>query len=451
MTALKKYRAYLPLIALGLAALGLAERLFLLVDRYAVNIFFADQWEFNDATVFQPHSFWQIFLWQQGPHREGLGGVLSKLVEPFFRWDSRMESFLVAGLLVASTALALWLKRRLTGALDYYDVVIPSIFLTATQCELIFGDANLALGALPLLLVVVYCLCWTIPARLPRIVAVLILNFALIFTGFGVLMGMVTPIALLAALWMSPTDRQHLGSYLPAMSLAAVSLALFFVGYRWNPDVPCYDSGPRSPAEYFRFAALMHANYLGFDSVTSKHPEFWGVLLLGLLLATIGTIAANIVLAAKSEPGHPSWLIVPFVLMAFSLAFAAATAHGRVCLGLGAAQESRYMPYLTPGFLGAYLYLSRVLPKHWLRHSVLAVFLGMCAYAGWPVHAGDQMEMTGFRETKLRWKSCYLANKNIDLCNRQVGRRICNPRQDPHLQQKLDLLETEHLNLFSGQ
>src|SRR5215471_3917802 len=155
MTGLKKYRAYFPWIALGLTALGLAGRLFLLVDRYAVNIFFADQWEFNDATVFQSHSLWQIFLWQQGPHREGLGGVLSKLVEPFFRWDSRTESFLVAGILVGSTALAVWLKRRLTGALDCYDVVIPSIFLTATQCELIFGDANLALGALPLLLVVV--------------------------------------------------------------------------------------------------------------------------------------------------------------------------------------------------------------------------------------------------------------------------------------------------------
>src|SRR5215469_3257580 len=409
MTNLKKFRAYLPLIAVGLAALVLAERLFLLVDRYAVNVFFADQWEFNDATVFRSHSLWQIFLWQQGPHREGLGGVLSKWIEPLFRWDGRTESFLVAGILVAGMLLGLWLKKRLIGTLDYYDVVIPSIFLTATQCELIFGDANLALGPLPLLLIVVYCLSWTIPNSLPRITAVLMVNLFLVFTGFGLLMGVVTPVALLASLWMSPMKREHIANYLPAILLAAVSLGLFFVGYRWNPDVPCYDSGPRSLADYYRFAALMHGNYLGFDSVTSKHPEFWGVLLLGFFLAMMATVMANILLSAKAEERDAIGLIVPFVLIAFGLAFAGATARGRICLGLGAAQESRYMPYLTPGFFVVYLYLQRVMPKCWARHAVLSGYLLVCAYAGWPVHAGDQLEMTGFRETKLRWKSCYLA------------------------------------------
>jgi len=137
--------------------------------------------------------------------------------------------------------------------------------------------------------------------------------------------------------------------------------------------------------------------------------------------------------------------------MAFSMAFCGATAHGRICLGFAAAQESRYMPYLTPAFLGSYFYLRSILPQHWVRHAALGAFLAVCAYAGWPLHLGDRVEISGFRAVKLQWKQCYLTNKNIAVCNRQVGRRICNATEAPNLQRKLDFLEREHLNLFKGQ
>src|SRR5215475_14938378 len=139
----KSYRSWLPVIAVGAVALVLTERLFLLVSRYAVNIFFSDQWEFSSATVFERHSWWQIFTWQHGPHRQGLGGLLVKWIEPHFQFDSRIESFLVAGILVLSMLLAVWLKYRIFNCIDYYDAAIPSLVLTATQCEVIFGATNL--------------------------------------------------------------------------------------------------------------------------------------------------------------------------------------------------------------------------------------------------------------------------------------------------------------------
>src|SRR5579863_2029641 len=71
----------------------LAIRLFVLANRYAVNIFFWDEWIFNDATLFQDHSFWEIFRWQHGPHRLGVGGVLAAIIEPWFQWNSRTEAF----------------------------------------------------------------------------------------------------------------------------------------------------------------------------------------------------------------------------------------------------------------------------------------------------------------------------------------------------------------------
>src|SRR4051794_13272682 len=85
-----------------------AVRLFRLISRYAVNIFFADQWDFNNATLFERHSLWQIFRWQHGPHRQGAGALFERLVDPLFGWNSRTESFVVGGLIVAAAIFALW-------------------------------------------------------------------------------------------------------------------------------------------------------------------------------------------------------------------------------------------------------------------------------------------------------------------------------------------------------
>jgi hypothetical protein len=452
MTKPKSYRLWFPSIVVSAAALVLAERLYLLVDRYAVNVFFSDQWEFNSATVFEQHSLWEIFNWQHGPHRQGLGGVLAKLLEPHFCWDSRTESFLVYGILVTAMLLALMLKYRLFHRIEYYDVVIPSLVLTATQCEVIFGAANLAHGSMPLLLVVIYCLCWTVHSPALRFVAVVVVNFLLIFTGFGLLMGVVTPLAILVSLWLSAPDRRQLKTHLIALALACLSLAGFFRHYVWNPAVDCYDSAlvSRSVADYLRFASLMCANYFGFDGMSSRHPAVWGAIALAALSILFGALVYCIV-RSRSRQGDTSIVfVVAFVLLAFSVSFCAATARGRLCLGFAAAQESRYMPYLTPGFLGLY-FLAQSLPRlGWVRHVALSSLLIVFAYACWPVHRGDQLEIAGFHAGKLNWKNCYLSTKDIRFCARQTGTRITNPSEAKHLQEKLDFLEKQHWNLFNG-
>jgi hypothetical protein len=452
MAESKSYRSWLPAMVVGAVALALAGRLFLLVNRYAVNIFFSDQWEFSSATVFERHSLWQIFTWQHGPHRQGLGGVLVKWIEPHFQFDSRLESYLIAGILVLAMLLAVWLKYRIFDGMDYYDAAIPLLLLTATQSEVILGAANLAHGSVPLLLIMLYGLCWTIRGPIPRFAAVLGVNFLLIFTGFGLLMGVLSPLAILLSLWMSSGSRRDLQIHLVSFAVASLSLAVFFVHYAWNPAVDCFDSAlvSRSLSDYLHFAALMCANYAGFDGLTSRHPWAWGAVTLALLSLALLVVAFRIAGSRGTAREASTGRVVSFALLTFSMVFCAAVAHGRLCLGFPAAQESRYMPYLTPGFLGAYFCLQHSNPGRWIRHAVLAAFLAASAYAGWPVHLGDQLEISGFHTTKLNWKNCYLATKSISFCNRQVGRRIANPAEGANLQRKLDYLERERLNLFDG-
>src|SRR5215470_20099814 len=123
-------RSQWQLVAILAAFAALSARLFTLISHYAVNVFFMDQWDFNEATLFEKHSLWEMFRWQNGPHRQGLGAVLSFLIEPLFHWNSRTESFLVGAIVILAAGCALWLKHRLFGNFTFFDVCIPLVLLT---------------------------------------------------------------------------------------------------------------------------------------------------------------------------------------------------------------------------------------------------------------------------------------------------------------------------------
>jgi hypothetical protein len=55
-TAQRRLSPYAPGAVVAVAFLLFAARLFRLISQYAINIFFSDQWDFNNATLFQKHS-----------------------------------------------------------------------------------------------------------------------------------------------------------------------------------------------------------------------------------------------------------------------------------------------------------------------------------------------------------------------------------------------------------
>src|SRR5579862_5231912 len=141
-TAQRWLFSYGPAAVVAVAFAFYATRLFRLISQYAVNIFFSDQWDFNDAALFQKHSLWEIFTWQHGPHRQGLGGLFAKLIEPLFQWNSRIESFVVGGVIVSAAICALCLKKRLYGRFSFWDVLIPALIFIPAQYETLLITAN---------------------------------------------------------------------------------------------------------------------------------------------------------------------------------------------------------------------------------------------------------------------------------------------------------------------
>lgn len=89
----------------------LAWRQHFFVDRNAVNLLYWDQWDFY-FPLFHDGSLWDIFNYQHGPHRQGIGFILTSLLAQLSGWNSRWDAFGVSFVLTSAAGLGLQLARR---------------------------------------------------------------------------------------------------------------------------------------------------------------------------------------------------------------------------------------------------------------------------------------------------------------------------------------------------
>jgi hypothetical protein len=444
-----------PVIVVSTVFLGIAVRMVLTVWRYSVNLIYWDQWDFY-TPLFNRASFWQIFTWQHGPHREGIGLVLDKVVLQSTRWNSRAEAMFMVTALLAAALVALRLKQRLFAGpssregsrdLDYTDIAIPLLFLTFAQMEALVGEANPSYSAIPELLIGVYCMAWMLPKPLARYSAVLILNFLLIYTGFGFFMGVVTIAVLLFDLRHAYRTESESPSF-PALALllATASLASFFYHYRWDPAVPGFHFPDAHPLNYPWFIALIMAYFLGLRTVVlaSVAGSFFA-------LAAIAVLVWHAVsLWRDRDSSLPNRMIdrTIIILVGFSLLFAANAAIGRVCLGMPeAAQISRYMGLLVPAYMAIYLHLL-TWQKSAVRTALLALFVIALIPGAVRMPNGYSPQLVS--DGKQAWKTCMLQTGAIDYCDRATGFALYPDPRKTHLLEKLQFLQKHRLNLYSG-
>jgi hypothetical protein len=441
-TVLSQHNLSLPVVFVATAFLATASWLALVVWRYSVNILFWDQWDFY-TPLFNHASLWQIFTWQHGLHREGIGLVLDKFVLESTRWNSRAEALFMVGALFAAALVALRLKQRLFGSLQYSDIVMPCLFLTCAQMEAFVGAANPSLSAIPELLLGLYCLAWMLRQPGTRYAAVLVLNFLLIYSGYFLFMGGVTIGVLLFDLRRAFRTESESPQF-PAVALlfATASMAGFFYHYGWAPNVPCFRFPDAHPLNYLWFIGLMMSYFLGLRAV--------------VLASVVGSFLALVALAILIWHGIRLWRnrewaaadLTVVVLLSFSLLFAANAAVGRVCQGMPeAAQFSRYMGLLVPAYLAIYFHLLT-----WRKSAYRTALLGVFAIALIP---GTVRMPTGYspqlvRDGKQAWKTCILQVGNIDYCDQATGFPVYPDPRRTQLLEKLQFLQKNRLNLYSG-
>ena len=422
----------------------LTLRLFMLVDKYAVNILFWDQWDFYNA-FFQNRSLWEVFSWQHGPHRQGVGFVFTKFLAELSGWNSRTEAFAITGIICLSTILALYLRLRLFGPLFWGDVAIPLTFLTPAQYEIFIITPNLSHGAFPLLLLVLYCFGWTIQKRFLRYCVVLALNFLLIYTGFGIFIGVITPIIFIVDLFLACRNGIFWDMILSAFFtlLSFVSFGLFFIDYSIAPAADCFQFPHPQYWEYPQFMALTFANFMGLRGVGLKQLIMGGIVLLIMIFISIHHTKKFLKETYQSRKMN----IVIVILLVFSLLFSANTALGRVCLGMSAAQASRYVTYLIPAFFGLFLHILTIQDVK-IKNFFLAITIIILFVASFPLKKVDWETMKSFSHGKKQWKEHYLRTEDIEESNLTSGFKIYPWPEHTKLKEKLDYLKMKKLNLY---
>ena len=443
--------SYGPPAIVATASILLVGRLFRLISRYAVNIFFWDEWDLKNVTLFQTNSLWQMFAWQHGWHRLGLGALLEKLLNPLFQWNSRTESFLLGGILAVTAIFVLWLKTRLYGRFSIFDVVIPAILFTPAQWETLYITPIFSQGPLPFFLIVAYCLAWTCERSALRYPVVLLINFVTIYTGFGIFLGVITPVLLALDCWSQPFPKSLTRAcFIAALVISLASLGSFFLGYKLTPGISCFSEfQPSSLRSYMAFAALIEANFFALRT-TGTFPRFVGAtvfiaLLTSLLCAVSVLVRRNAVKVPKSEHAR---LLVVTALTAVSATSCATIAYLRLCAGLQTALSPRYAVYVQLGILGLYFHLLG-LRNTWSRRCLLTVLLVLLVVSS--LHS-DREAMVYLRDNKQRWKTCYLQIEDIKQCNDITGFVIYPPpAEHTRLHEKLQYLKKARQNLYLDQ
>ncbi len=442
-------------------------RHFALIHYHAVNILYWDQWGFFDP-LFIGKRWWELFRWQHGPWRQG-AGVLSYLLAEQTNWNSRAESFFIGALVWLAMLAALWLKRRLFGELKIYDLTIPLIVLTTTQFQTYAGPVSSAPTAFPMLLIVLYCLAWTAQRKPWRIVLVLVFNFLLVNTGYGLFIGGITPALFAAECWNNRNQLSGLISGLMA-ALAGLIVSLltvfaFVVDYNLEHFSGSVGHQVSRLWDYPLFAGLMLGRFVRpYPNRIAwfTYPAMaFGLVFLLLAIAALFIhlrrvlkrekpklceISAELC-ASAVEPEFRISLVIT-ILLGFVLLFVANAAWGRAGMGLNGSQSSRFVTLLIPGFLGLYFHLL-TLKSERLRRACLIAYLLLLLPGHLPLRLGEGHPAAVFSRGKRDWKECFLQTENITHCNELTGFEVIGATDPEVLRQRIDFMKRNRLNLFA--
>jgi hypothetical protein len=421
---------------------GLAWRQLHFVDTHAVNILFWDQWDLYKP-LFENQGWWQTFILQHGPHREGVGLVLMRILAELSGWNSRWEAFAESFLMIGAAALGLRLSLRFgvpSHALSL--VAVPLLFLNVIQYEIFVGAVNLSHGAMPMLLFMAYCLCWFARNDRWRVLAISALTFLLIFTGFGVFVGGLTPLLFAVEgvqAWRAG-ERRHAAIAAGGLAAAGLSWALFARGYIFQAAVPGFRFPYEHPTEYGVFIGRMLGNFFGAPMM-SQSGVFLGLVVAAALLAIALWHGWRVVrIGVVTEPRSA----VLFCLAAFTLTYCANNAVGRVFTGPYAPLASRYVTLMIPGGMALFLQLALLgaeRPFHWPALVFAALLVPGTAFP----RSLDTMGINWYTEGRIHWKAAYLATHDEAQANKASHFSIYpGPLGD-----RLTFLEDRHLNLFA--
>jgi hypothetical protein len=440
---LARLRWWISIFIVAIAFTILAVRQQRFISRYAVNVMFFDQWSFY-SVLFKGGGWWATFDYQHAPHRQGVGFLLTRVIANASHWNSRADAFGVGFVLIAAAVFAIPLAW-LCGAREPLTwLAIPLLYFNLRQYESLIGTPNISHGAMPILLFTLYCLALFVPRTSVRLALVSVLTFGMMFTGFGIFIGLVTPMILAIEFFQALLSRKTTHSLL-------VLAALIVNGLSWLAFAHGYDFALATggvpfpwirPVEYFYFVGAMFANSYGVFGTTPPIIAF-GLFVAACLVSLCLYHAWRMI---RFGVEHQPRSAVIFSLTAYSLIYVANTAIGRINLDWRQqALGSRYVTLLIAASLAIFLQLSTLKPPR--LAAIVGILYALCvAPNAFFLNKTDWGFIHWFHDGKVNWKNAYLTTHDEETANRISEFRVY-PTPGA-ITDELNYLEEHHLNLF---
>jgi hypothetical protein len=441
------------LLILGFVFLAMAVRQHRFVDRYSVNVMYGDQWDFYGPFE-NRETLWQQFDHQHGPHRQGVGCLLTHALADWDHWNSRGDSFGISFVLIAAAACGLGMAYCCGVSQPLALIPIPLLYLTRGQWEDFVCASNISHGSMPILLFTLYCLSWFIRSNWIRLALISILTFCLIFTGFGVFVGVISPMVLILEWIQSLLKKEWSHALLVSMALIACGISwwMFSWNYVFAPAVPDYQSPLVYPHKihYLYFVCVMLSNFFGVlvpHEQQATHPGwqvYFGLFVMVCLIVLC--IIHGWRLLTKGVLKQRTSIVI-FCLAGYAFIYCVETAIGRVSLGWrDQAISSRYVTLMIPAGLAIYLHLATL---KWPRVSLVLVLLYAIAIAHGAIYMDKPARefLHYFYTRRIAWRDVYLSTHSIKQADTVSGFQIYG--NDEIIKDRLDYLEKHHLNMFS--
>lgn len=422
----------LPVVFVIVAYIVLGYSFFHFIYSYTISIPFADEWGLTDMVLDNKIRL-QYFFTQTSEHRVGTGYIYLQFLSHLTHWKLLYETMSIGILLLISSFFALRIKQYFTKSIDYWDVVIPFIFLNLTQQE------NLIWGIEIVHILPTFFLLWTVYLFTKQNSSWkyhLLLCIALLsaYSHFhGLVVGFIILGYFLSLLIHAFKKRNGWQKYL-YYSVAVVGiLGSYFIGIYPSPYL-----GPQHMTVAFLFQFIGQQ----INAAIGIRPQmffFWVAP-----FAVTGSLCISMYWYIKKRFDQRYYPIIS--LLFYSLTFILFITLGRSGLGIEAAQTSRYVTYLSPLFFSMYL-IGRMHLKGWKIGIGIAVLI-LYVYGSMTSRQSSIKQARAKHDEVEQWRNCYLRTESIETCDTQT-QAIVYYEDISILKRHLDGLKQQKLNLFS--
>ena len=434
-----------PLVIVSLTYIVLSLRLLLLVKTYAVNLMLWDQWDYE--FLFAKGTFGELFFHQHGPHRQGLGFIIAAIIERSTHWDTRAECYAIALFIISACLMAILLKKRILGKVTFSDISIPLIFLTPVQADTLLLFPNLSIGAFPLFILMIYLFALTLKRETIRYTVLIITNTLLIYSGYWLIMGIITPILITFDLIRHKHKHAHISSiHISALATSLLVFASFFINYTFTTAAPCFSSPLLFFWVYPLYMSEMIAHFIGAMVVVSIFLLPLGIC---ILYYSLHILYQRVTHALAVGIDHSPTEAIIISLISFSLLYSLAAGIGRLCYGFFSSTQSRYMIFIIPLYLGLYLSVLLIRSPR-IRNLTVAIFTLMMILP----HILSSLPASSLNISQIMsndkqiWMNCYRKTADVAFCNKEANLPINDYPKEVQLEEKLQYLRKNHLNFF---